>query len=187
MYQLPLTPPPPRPRTLFQSFPEYAGQNAYNVAWSPDGTKVAVAGHNFFKIVDVASWAAVKEQDFGVKGLAKGFAWSPLGETLAFAIDPQIPDADGKEVFGTAIHIVNVTTGEFRADVAICPYSSGDLAMAWNATGAKLAFGWERPKLDHGATLGIMDANTGKIARSVKLMTPKGKHSLLRHIQWVSQ
>jgi Tol biopolymer transport system component len=95
-------------------------------AWSPDGTKLAVAGGNGVYVFDLQGGRFVRvfKEDFGFNPVAP--AWSPDGRMISFM------DEDGVEIVDVSSHLL-------RRTIRIRGAGFGD-STSWSSTRNEIAF-----------------------------------------------
>lgn len=149
------------------------GEFTSRLAWSPDGSKLAVGGSKdygkpFFTggdstnswkahltVWDTATWKIIFEPEFGNEMVNQSFyemAWSPDGRLLAFSTD----------VGG--VQVMNVETGRTVSRQA--DFAATVTAIAWSPDGTRLlanhdmAHGMRRWRLGDGRVVRLFDARS---------------------------
>lgn len=141
----------------------------HSVAWSPDGTHLAISGK-----FDVRIWAVVPGKQLKVLSLpgfetgVKGVAWSPDGTRLA--------------VGSHNAYVWDISSG--KRLLTVTGPKNGVLGVAWSPDGSRIAFGTGtyQPSLLFGST--DTSAYIWDVARGEQLVELAGHSSAVYSVSW---
>jgi WD40 repeat protein len=120
-----------------------AVDDAADIAWSPDGDRLAVAGWNGVQLIDVDETTPdtlVKKQG---ANYYRHVAWSPDGRAVAFVEMSTIQSGEGFRPSTYTLRVVSVDAHDATsvADLGACYCAGGPVpSFAWAPDGSALAY-----------------------------------------------
>ncbi|RLS52246.1 MAG: WD40 repeat domain-containing protein [Planctomycetota bacterium] len=118
------------------------GDTAGSLAWSPDGSRIAIGGWTVLAVVDASNGELIAKNsaDYSV-GWTHGIAWSPTGDRVALAH------------FNHTVRIIDTKQG---LELKVLVGHTGDVrAVSWSPDGSRIASG------GHDQTVRIWDSQSG--------------------------
>lgn len=162
------------------SLPTSAGTIKSDIAWNPDGTRLAVGAGSEVQIWDVQSRVPVLQLDLR-DGEYSGtrpvyLAWSPDGTHLAAA------EGSYRELYHThnTLSIMNATTGE----ITLVIQAGLTADVAWSPDGTMIATATSQFERRTSTPIKVWDAQTGRLIAQLRSGSIQGHTREAHTVQW---